>query len=79
MAEGVVDRRTSDGYRGFLVSRKVSHWGLVQSGACVDVDCVDDILSRLRRLYERLVKLLVLPSGCQEQTSIWRKRESPEK
>jgi len=75
-AEGIKDGAALDGYRCFLVTRKVCYGWSIQTCPSVDVDGVDHIVGRFSSVM--WIGGFVLASRCEKQTSVWGKRESSE-
>lgn len=55
----------------------MSNGRLIDTTPSVDVDCVDNFIRGLC-LFVKLVLVLVLPRGCQQQAAIWGERKSSE-
>jgi hypothetical protein len=52
------------------VAGQMGNGGLVDTASSVDIDCVDNFVSGLGLLV-KLVLVLILPRGRQQQATIW--------
>jgi hypothetical protein len=77
LAYRVVHRRASNSHRRLLVARQICDRRLIQTSSSIDVDGVGNIFGRFGVVDGRM-NSLVLTSGCEKQTAIWSKCQTPE-
>lgn len=58
---------------------QISNWRLVETGSCVDVYCVYDIVRGLGRVGITGIQRFVLASRSEKKTSVRGESEAPEK
>ncbi len=77
LSKGIDNWRALDHYRWFLVPWQMCYGRFVDTSARVNIHCVDDFCARFR-VSIRVMLILILPGGSQEETAIRRECESAE-